>query len=110
MGTPLPPHIHAVPTTQIPVKVGPVGVMKVYGGSGGIAPRMLTLDTKMEVSGQVHPSVFFCPLGTRVRFQFDGRLSPTASIEVLEAKNSLPMPGDGNLGRSSRYGDRLRLG
>ena len=86
MGTPLPPHIHAVPTTQIPVKVGPVGVMKVYGGSGGIAPRMLTLDTKMEVSGQVHPSVFFLPPGNEGPVSIRWKVEPHSQYRSFGSK------------------------
>jgi len=36
-------------------------VVKAYWGSGGIAPRILDLGTRWELSGQLHPPAALTP-------------------------------------------------
>jgi hypothetical protein len=68
--------------------------MKTYWGSGNIAPRILDLGTRWEVSGQIHAPAAL-PSGKEPRFPLDRRLGGPQSRSGRggEEKNSQPPPG-----------------
>jgi hypothetical protein len=63
--------------------------MKIYGGSGGIAPPLL-IWTKMEVSGQLHDSAAVTPGNHCV----EGWVGLRAGLNAVEKRKSLTAAGN----------------
>jgi hypothetical protein len=68
--------------------------MKVYWGSGGIAPRILDLSTRWRRVISFTPRPLY-PLGKNPRYSLVGRLGGPQSRSGRgdEEKNSQPLPG-----------------